>query len=574
MSDFLLSSQIATRMIKLLLLSGFWSVLVACGGGGGSGESPSGPSLFVNAGPDQQVFEQTTVALTGQAQSDSSSLTYSWSVSPGLTIDHPDRTIADATFVAPTLTESTAYTFTLRVADGSGNAATDDVVITVVPENAAPAADIQVPSWTGLTSNTFPAGVSVTLDGSGSFDPDNSATTAIVAYEWQQVAGTDVMEGVDVTQSQLTFITPIRNNPLTLQFRLTVTDEEQATGEASVTLNIQSQSDTLPVVSAGVDHAVYSGETIILNGVATTTIPRARPLESVWRMSGADSVFIDQSTELQTFGIAPLVDSPETLTFDLVVTDAFGNTVTDSISVNVERQPLTVLNDTGVLLQASTDVVNMTYQTDYPGQDSHRGQDIIANNGFQEKAGRGAAGFDFTRLNQNGDEVDDVNQPWRCVRDNITGYVWEVKTIAAGLQSNENLFSWYQQTANGGYPGDENGPDTTCTLDDCNTSEYVNAINAEGLCGFFDWRLPRHDELLSIVHFGIDGTAMIDADYFPSTGSISQAPLWYWTIQPNADAVQGDSAQNAWAIDFATGVDNFLNKSEAARIRLVRAGRP
>lgn len=571
----LFGSRIATYTMKWLLLSCCWLGVAACGGGGGDdSEAPTGPSLFVNAGPDQQVFEQTTVALTGQVQSDSANLTYSWSVTPGLTIEHPDQTVADATFTAPTLTESTAYTFTLRVADNSGNAATDDTVITVLPENSIPVADIQVPVWEGLSSNTYPAGVAITLDGSGSFDPDNSTSTAIVAYEWQQVAGPDVLEGVETNLSQLSISTPSRPNPQTLQFSLTVTDEEQATGEAQVTLNIQSQSQTLPVVNAGVDHAVYSGETIILNGSASTSVPQALPLVSEWQISGVDAVFIDQVAEQETFAIAPLVDSATAVTFELVVTDAFNNVVSDTITVNVERQPLTALNDTGVLLQASTDVIAMTHQAEYPGQDAQRGQDSIANNGFQEKAGRGAAGFDFTRLNQNGDEVDDVNQPWRCIRDNITGYVWEVKTIAAGLQSNENLFSWYQETGNGGFEGDQNGPDTQCTLDDCNTTAYVNAVNAEGLCGFFDWRLPRHDELLSIIHFGVDGAAMVDADYFPFTGGIAQAPLWYWTVQPNADGVQGDDAQNAWAIDFASGVDNFLNKSEAARIRLVRAGRP
>ncbi|MCP4234659.1 MAG: DUF1566 domain-containing protein, partial [Aestuariibacter sp.] len=49
--------------------------------------------------------------------------------------------------------------------------------------------------------------------------------------------------------------------------------------------------------------------------------------------------------------------------------------------------------------------------------------------------------------------------------------------------------------------------------------------------------------------------------------------LWYWTSLPSADGVSNDAAQNAWAIDFISGVDNFLNKSSAASIRLVRAGR-
>ena len=126
---------------------------------------------------------------------------------------------------------------------------------------------------------------------------------------------------------------------------------------------------------------------------------------------------------------------------------------------------------------------------------------------------------------------------------------------------------------NGGFEGDINGSATACTLTNCNTQAFVDQVNLQGLCGFYDWRLPTHRELMSLVHFGITDAAMIDPDFYPNTGDIAAQPLWYWTANPGADGVQDDSAQNAWAIDFASGVDNFLNKSEAARIRLVRAGR-
>jgi hypothetical protein len=75
------------------------------------------------------------------------------------------------------------------------------------------------------------------------------------------------------------------------------------------------------------------------------------------------------------------------------------------------------------------------------------------------------------------------------------------------------------------------------------------------------------------MHLGIADDVAIDEDYFPNTGSVSTEPLWYWTSVPSADGVNSDNAQNAWALDFDSGVDNFLNKSTAARVRLVRAGR-
>ncbi|WP_100643969.1 DUF1566 domain-containing protein [Alteromonas facilis] len=555
--------------IKYAVLIILSSCLLACGGGS-EGERPT---LFINAGVDREATELSAVSLSAQVQSDSDSLAYSWTSSPSVLINHPDRSVADASFVAPEVTQTTAYTFTVQVSDGAGNTATDQVVINITPLNEAPVANIQVEPWPGLDANVYPAGETLVFDASGSSDPDNSASDAIIAYEWQQLAGEDVLTDVVTDAALLTIATPISAESQQLQFRLTVTDVDQAEASAEISIFIQSQSDTLPLVDAGLSHDVFSGEIILLNGVASTSVPSAEPLSVVWQVDTGDAVFIDQSSSSQTYAIAPSVATAKTITFSFNATDAYGNVVADTIDVNVEQQPLTALNDTGVTQQATTDTLETQYVLTYPGQDGQRGQDVIAQNGMLEKAGRGQHGFDFTRLNQNGDEVDDVTQPWRCVRDNITGLVWEIKSENAGLHSTDNTYSWYQEDASGGFDGELNGADTQCTLAECNTTAYAAAVNAEGLCGFFDWRLPNHNELLSIVHFGAESGAVVDTDYFPATGDVANAPIWYWTVQPNADGVQDEESRSAWAIDFASGVDNFLNKEAAAYVRLVRAGR-
>jgi chitinase len=66
---------------------------------------------------------------------------------------------------------------------------------------------------------------------------------------------------------------------------------------------------------------------------------------------------------------------------------------------------------------------------------------------------------------------------------------------------------------------------------------------------------------------------MIDNSYFPNTMDSLITPVWYWTRDSSADGFTNEQAQNAWTIDFASGNDNFLNKSTAGRVRLVRAGR-
>ncbi|QJR81711.1 DUF1566 domain-containing protein [Alteromonas pelagimontana] len=559
-------SQGLVGLVVLLSVSG-------CGGGG-SDSASSSDNIFINAGADRNVTEGATVTLTAEVSGGSESLTYRWSASPALSITQADNAAPTATFTAPAAAQHTEYTLTATVTDTNGRTATDTVVIMVVPDNIAPVAQIVVPTYEDLPVNTFPAGAKITLSGTGSSDADAPDTTDPIAkWAWQQTEGTDVVADVEKNKPRLTFTTPIANTAQTLKFELVVTDAEGATNTAGVALSIQSGSDTKPTVTAGENHAVFSGESIILNGTADSSVPSAFPLQSQWEASGAQSVQIQQPENVLTFAVAPVVSSKTNLTFTLGVTDANGNHVEKEIEVVVRPFPVPLINDTGMITQGTNKDITDTHQNAWPGQDGQRGADVVAKSGFIEKAGRGEASFDFTKLNSNGDEEDGDASNWSCVRDNVTGLVWENKTSDGGIHDAGNSYSWYQSDDNGGYSGALASADAVCTLSQCNAQAYAQAVNAEGLCGFYDWRLPTHFELMSLVHFGIKNGAMIDESYFPFTGDLSDAPLWYWTRQPGADGVQGDVANNAWALDFASGVDNFLNKAEVAHVRLVRAGR-
>jgi chitinase len=72
--------------------------------------------------------------------------------------------------------------------------------------------------------------------------------------------------------------------------------------------------------------------------------------------------------------------------------------------------------------------------------------------------------------------------------------------------------------------------------------------------------------LLSILHFAQATAPVIDTDYFPHTIDALIAPFWYWTQNASADGFSNQRIQNAWAIDFASGNDNFLNKSTAGSV--------
>ncbi|MCV2884805.1 DUF1566 domain-containing protein [Aestuariibacter sp. AA17] len=557
-----------------MVVSAMALVLIGCSGSSLESEDDTPtPKVVVQIGTPATVNEGALVALTGEAVGQTSDLTYSWSVAPDIPITHEDTTTATASFQAPETTTPLTYTFSLIATDGEGNQGSDAKVITVQPVNEPPIAVISVIRPTDVSNLTFPAGIEVVLDARSSNDTDAQGESTLVSWRWEQTAGTNVLSGVSKDGESIAFTTPIAQDNQTLAFSLTVTDKEGGTGEATLAITVLSESNTVPTVNAGVSHTVHAGEDILLLGEAQTTIPNARPLTYNWLNDSELQPAIQQANALQTFAIAPQVTSTQTVTFTLEVTDAFGNKVDDSVTVTVKPFPLSPLNDTGSLIQATEQTNSNDFEADYPGQDAHRGHDAVARNNAAEKAGTGSNGFDFTRLDALGDQVDDLTQSWSCVRDNITGLVWEVKTVGSGLHARQHSYTWYFENDNGGSAGTQSSAAASCSITPCNTTAFVSEVNRVGLCNFNDWRLPTHRELLSLVHYGRTSRPYIDVSMFPSIDPFSVGTLWYWTSVSSVDGASIGDAINAWAIDFSSANDNFLQKSTPARVMLVRGGR-
>jgi len=163
------------------------------------------------------------------------------------------------------------------------------------------------------------------------------------------------------------------------------------------------------------------------------------------------------------------------------------------------------------------------------GQDGRFGRDVAAAQGALLKTGAGRAGFDFTKIGNNGNALAagatlGANPAdWACTRDNVTGLTWEMKTAGASdLRYGGHTYTWYSTAANnGGNPGSLGT--NTCGgtlggiyLDQCNTANYVAAINAATLCGSGNWRLPTVSEFLSLADYGTQ-LLSLDADYFPNS---------------------------------------------------------
>ena len=131
-----------------------------------------------------------------------------------------------------------------------------------------------------------------------------------------------------------------------------------------------------------------------------------------------------------------------------------------------------------------------------------------------------------------------------CVKDNITGLVWEGKE-ASGTRSVNGLYT---------------NLGTSAATD---VSGYVAAVNALALCGYSDWRLPMPYELQTLVSYGrVNPT--VDTAWFVTT----QAGR-YWTS--TAD-VYAPSPPSAWFVNFFDGRVYVATRPSNLGVRLVRSG--
>lgn len=248
-----------------------------------------------------------------------------------------------------------------------------------------------------------------------------------------------------------------------------------------------------------------------------------------------------------------------------------------SASTNVVVTPGLGLNDSGITVCRESGSANVSCpSTLFPNQDAEYGLDPIATDNTD-----GHAGFDFTRLDEDGAEAAASATDWACAKDNITGLIWEVKLRTNGeevvgndgLHDADDSFTWYSTDSdnNAGTAGDDNSALASCFGYDasdsdsyCNTDAFIDRVNDAAYCGLTNWRLPTRQELNSIVNYDVVEPA-IDLAIFPYTPS---EVFWSGT-SVYSDSSSGDQA---WATNFNYGGSTKVDKTATHRVRLVSDG--
>jgi hypothetical protein len=400
-----------------------------------------------------------------------------------------------------------------------------------------------------------------------------------VSYLWQQTGGPAVTL-LNSTTDVASFTAPSVSEDITLTFSFTATDNDAASSSDSVTITITDtgttpDDNTPPVVDVGSDYEIFDGESTSITATVNDPDELDDIVSTVWSQIDNSGLFLllNNASSLTVDFIAPDVSQDTIVTLRLTATDSNGAIGYDDVSVTIRDGSLSsgILNDTGVTLCSDADSNEQACPVaDYPRQDAEYGRDYWVAMGYITKQGAGNAGFDFTKMDVNGNNISENSTVWSCVRDNVTGLLWEAKQIAGTGDAHDstNLYTWYNPSSNenAGEPGEDNfdGQDNCPGYDQdnsktyCNTKNQIEKFNDEAYCGITTWRLPSIKELQSIVDFS-ESSPSVDTNFFKHTSNTD-----YWTATSNSVI-----NANALTINFFNGGQRSQAKSKAYRLRLV-----
>ena len=456
------------------------------------------------------------------------------------------------------------YQLSITASDGEQQSS-QDLAITVTNVNEAPSASISVspdPSSTNLTTLT-----AVSLDGSSSSDPDGDS----LAYTWSQPSS----QSIDLSSPNNASTSFTAAAAGTYTFTLTVADGALA-GSAEVTLEISS-ANILPADFT----ATAASAQVTLNWTpysVSTTYNIYRSTDPDCELDSYATACTTSAGALFTSVVPGFIDSnltDGTTYYYWIEALLNGSTQRAASPISATLQPSAItepipgtLNDTGSDWGGDYDNGNNSACSSNVSapQDCHQGRDAT-----HDDDSDGHAGFSFTKLDSSGNALEADAWIWYCVQDNVTGLIWEAKDSSKNsLHYRADKYNWYgtdaSTNADAGRADDDGaicyGYDSSDPATYCNTKAFVARVNAAGLCGASDWRIPSMGELRSILDYSREGPS-IDTDYFRNTRSD-----YYWSNIPG----ESFGVLWPWVIDFDDSGETSRPSGNKIYVRLVRSG--
>ncbi len=268
----------------------------------------------VNAGGDTTVTVGTQVLLhaTG-TDSNEDDLTYQWKFVQGSAMTLPSMNQQNITLM---FSAAGQYRFSVTCSDGTLTSPADEIIVIANAVNRAPTANAG-------PDQSVQVGSQVTLDGSGSTDPDGNSLT----YAWRQVSGTAVT--LQNSQGASPAFAAVAAG--TFEFELVVNDGLVSSTAERVWVTVLRQNNA-PVADAGDDINAYAGDPVVLDGAGSYD-PDGDMISYTWtQTSGASVVLTGAQTARPSF-------TPTTsgvLGFTLKVSDGQAATQ-DTVLVTVDN---------------------------------------------------------------------------------------------------------------------------------------------------------------------------------------------------------------------------------------------
>lgn len=283
---------------------------------------PPNRAPTADAGSDQNgLIRGTTVNLAGSGSDpDGDALKYAWTV---ISPESARGTLSAANTATPSIkvNEFGAYVIQLEVSDGEF---TDSATVSLNVVNRIPVAIVAAGAeQTALES--------VTLNGSASYDPDGLDLTA---YNWSFATPEGSAASLANADGDTPSFTPDVYGDYTAS--LVVSDGVlDSLPSDVVTFSFRKLNNTPPVANAGPDQVIGIGETVMLDGSASSDRD-GDPLTFTWRVISPSGAVINNST-----AVRPIIDISqyETYQIGLIVNDGTDDSSEDTVVLSFDNVP-------------------------------------------------------------------------------------------------------------------------------------------------------------------------------------------------------------------------------------------